>query len=87
MQKEIELLKKYMAINLRKLRIESNISQEDLSIKSCVNVATIARYEAGTITPSLDNLVAILNVFNTSLYIFFDEIYENMYNNDVKILS
>lgn len=79
MQKEIELLKKYIAINLRKLRAESNISQEELSTKSTVNATTIARYEAGTIIPSLDKLVLILNVFNISLYIFFKEVYENMY--------
>lgn len=79
MQKEIELLKKYIAINLRKLRAESNISQEELSTKSTVNAATIVRYEAGTIIPSLDKLVLILNVFNISLYIFFKEVYENMY--------
>lgn len=80
MQKEIETLKKYIAINLRKLRAEINISQEELSKKSNVNATTIVRYEAGTIIPSLDKLVLILNVFNVSLYNFFKEVYENMYN-------
>ena len=80
MQKEIETLKKYIAINLRKLRAEINISQEELSKKSNVNATTIVRYEAGIIIPSLDKLVMILSVFNVSLYIFFKEVYENMYN-------
>lgn len=79
MVNEIELLKKYIAVTLRKLRAEKHITQEELADISGVNIGTITRYESGTIMQSLDKLSAILKNYNVNLYIFFKEVYENMY--------
>ena len=79
MVNEIELLKKYIAVTLRKFRAEKHITQEELAEISGVNIGTITRYESGTIMQSLDKLSAILKNYNVNLYIFFKEVYENMY--------
>lgn len=79
MVNEIELLKKYIAVTLRKFRAEKHITQEELADISGVNIGTITRYESGTIMQSLDKLSAILKNYNVNLYIFFKEVYENMY--------
>ena len=84
MANEIELLKKYIAVTLRKFRAEKHITQEELAEKSGVNIGTVTRYESGTIMQSLDKLSSILMVYKVNLYIFFKDVYENMYRLEQK---
>ncbi len=84
MVNEIEQLKKYIAVTLRKLRAEKNITQEELAEKSNINIGTVTRYESGTTMQSLDKLSSILTVYNINLYIFFKDVYENMYRLEQK---
>lgn len=79
MLEEIKYLRSGIAKELKKLRIENDYTQDDVSVKSGVNIGTIVRYEQGTVTANLDKLCKILNIYNIDLHIFFKLIYENMY--------
>lgn len=79
MLEEMKYLRSGIAKELKKLRIENDYTQEDVSIKSGVNIGTIVRYEQGTVTANLDKLSKILKIYNMDLHIFFKLIYENMY--------
>lgn len=79
MLEEIKYLRSGIAKELKKLRIENDYTQDDVSVKSGVNIGTIVRYEQGSVTANLDKLCKILNIYNIDLHIFFKLIYENMY--------
>lgn len=79
MLEEMKNLRSGIAKELKKLRIDNDYTQEDVSSKSGVNIGTIVRYEQGTVTANLDKLQRILKIYNIDLYIFFKLIYENMY--------
>lgn len=81
MLEEIKYLRSGIAKELKKLRIENDYTQEDVSVKSGVNIGTIVRYEQGSVTANLDKLCKILKIYNIDLHIFFKFIYENMYRN------
>lgn len=82
MLEEIKFLRSGIAKELKKLRIENDYTQEDVSLKSGVNIGTIVRYEQGSVTASLDKLCEILEIYNIDLHIFFKLIYEKMYRNN-----
>lgn len=79
MLEEMKNLRSGIAKELKKLRIDNDYTQEDVSSKSGINIGTIVRYEQGTVTANLDKLQCILKIYNINLYIFFKLIYENMY--------
>ena len=55
---------KYFSDNLKFLRSENKISQEQLASALGLNRGNIASYEKGTAEPKMDNLVKIVNYFN-----------------------
>jgi transcriptional regulator with XRE-family HTH domain len=59
---------------IRQLRTERNWSQAELADHVGSDARGISRYEAGRITPSLDTLVRIAEVFNVSIdYLAVDD--------------
>lgn len=64
---------------LQKLRIDSEVTVEEICEKSHVNKDTLYRYEAGQ-GASFEILEKILNAYEISYYIFFKRIYDTMQN-------
>jgi transcriptional regulator with XRE-family HTH domain len=63
----------FFASNLRFLRQEMNLSQEELSRKVGLNRGNIASYEKGAAEPSIKNLSRIGKFFNIELSDLIDE--------------
>ena len=58
-------MEKYFEKNLKFLRKERNISQQELADKiKKINRSTISRYESGEIDPTIGNVLLIANYFN-----------------------
>lgn len=53
-------LKQYIADVIKTRRIQDNLSQEVLALRSGVSLSTIARLESGTANMTLDNLLSLL---------------------------
>lgn len=60
----------YMVTNLRTVRKDRGLTQMELARLSHINRVTIARYEAGTIIPKIDNVQKLA----TALEISVDEL-------------
>lgn len=87
MDNKVDFLRIKIAEELRKLRSIKNVSLTDIvkQIKeknpnNKIDIATLSRYENGTVLQSLDKLTIILDYYEISLLYFFNQIYENMYN-------
>lgn len=63
--------------NIKKCRKENNISQEELAEKLGVTRQSISLWENEQTTPSIENLVAIANIFNTTTDILLKDTIEN----------
>lgn len=61
---------------IRLLRLQNNMTQEELGRKIGVKYNTIASYERGDNLPSIHKLIAIANLFDVSL----DELVGRSYN-------
>ena len=79
MIEEVNDLCYFIGKELKKLRIENDYTQLDVSVKSGINIGTVVRYEQGTVVARLDKLSEILKIYNINLNIFFSNCYENMY--------
>jgi transcriptional regulator with XRE-family HTH domain len=53
--------------NLKNLRLNHNMSQEELGKQINVTKVSISGYESGNRTPDVETLIAIADVFNVSL--------------------
>jgi len=89
MYEKIEKLKGKIANELRKLRAEKNLSQQEVidgitkkNNKTLINIGTLVRYEKGSVVQNLDKLTIILDFYGLDTYYFFKLIYENMYRNE-----
>jgi transcriptional regulator with XRE-family HTH domain len=52
--------------NIRKFRIQLNMTQEELAEKILSTRTTVSNYETGRSNPDIDMLVTICEVFDTS---------------------
>lgn len=55
------------ANNLRKLRIENNLSQKDLAEKLNINFRTVSAWEKSICEPSIEMLVKIAEFFDETI--------------------
>ncbi len=53
--------------NLKKLRKEKDISQEQLAEKLNISRQAISKWESGKAYPDIDNLILLRDIFNVSL--------------------
>lgn len=66
-------LKMIFSRRIRELRKEKNWSQEELAKKIGSDARQISRYENGKITPSIDAIIKLAEVFDISVdYILFE---------------
>ena len=52
--------------NIRKFRIQMNMTQEELAQKIISSRTTVSNYETGRSSPDIDMLITISEVFDTS---------------------
>lgn len=61
-----------IAYKIRKFRKEKNMSQDELSNLSGINVSTIKKYESGYRNPKPDQLLKITNALGVSINAFME---------------
>lgn len=54
------------AQRLKELRLESGLTQDQLSEKTKLNQATISAYELNKISPTIDSIIIFCNFFHVS---------------------
>lgn len=63
---------------LKILRIENGLSQEELSKKSKISISSIVRYEQKDSDIKLSTLEKLIKPYGISLFIFFERIIAKM---------
>ena len=61
--------------NLKKLRKDLNLSQEDLADKLGISRQSISKWESGVVYPEMDKMVQLCKLFNVNM--------DDLINNDV----
>ncbi|MBQ7646945.1 MAG: helix-turn-helix transcriptional regulator, partial [Clostridia bacterium] len=56
-----------MCNNLKKLRVERNLTQLGLQMKTGINQALISKYEKGERIPPTDTLIILADFFDVSM--------------------
>ena len=54
-------------LKIKKYRIEKNMTQIDLANRLCVQQSTVSQWEKGRITPPLDKLIAMSDLFGCTI--------------------
>ena len=73
--------------NLKTLRKNKGLSQEELSIKLNVVRQTISKWESGLSVPDAEMLISISEVFETPVSEILGENIEEREKNDIKVIS
>ncbi len=73
--------------NLKILRKNKGLSQEELSLKLNVVRQTISKWESGLSVPDAEMLISISEVFETPVSIILGENIEEKEKNDIKVIS
>ena len=73
--------------NLKTLRKNKGLSQEELSIKLNVVRQTISKWESGLSVPDAEMLISISEVFETPVSEILGENIEEKEKNDLKVIS
>ncbi len=73
--------------NLKILRKNKGLSQEELSIKLNVVRQTISKWESGLSVPDAEMLISISEVFDTPVSTILGENIEEKEKNDIKVIS
>ena len=73
--------------NLKTLRKNKGISQEELSVKLNVVRQTISKWESGLSIPDAEMLISISEVFETPVSEILGENIEEKEKNDIKVIS
>lgn len=71
-----------IASKLRELRAKKQLTLEKVSIISGVSKDKISRYENNKCSMQIEDLAKILNVYDISLDIFFEDIIAKTQNNE-----
>ena len=73
--------------NLKTLRKNKGLSQEELSIKLNVVRQTVSKWEQGLSVPDAEMLIAISEVFDTPVSKILGENIDEKEKNDLKVIS
>ena len=73
--------------NLKTLRKNKGLSQEELSIKLNVVRQTVSKWEQGLSVPDAEMLISISEIFNTPVSIILGENIDENGKNDLKVIS
>lgn len=71
-KREILSAKRVLARNLRRLRFERALSQDDLAAEAGLRQALISAIEVGTANPTLESLDRLASALGTDLAVLFD---------------
>ena len=73
--------------NLKTLRKNKGLSQEELSVKLNVVRQTISKWEQGLSVPDAEMLISISEVFDTPVSVILGENIEEKEKNELKVIS
>lgn len=73
--------------NIKTLRKQKGLSQEELSIKLNVVRQTVSKWEQGLSVPDAEMLVSLSEVLDTSVSTLLGENIEEVKNNELKVIS
>ena len=73
--------------NLKTLRKNKGLSQEELSIKLHVVRQTVSKWESGLSVPDAEMLITISEIFETPVNEILGENIEEKEKNDLKVIS
>ena len=59
---------------LKRLRFEHGLTQNQLSNLCNVDTSTIVRYEKNNVTMQIDTIIKILEAYKVDIFIFFENI-------------
>lgn len=68
------MLLKRVGMRIREVREQSDLTQEDLAKRIHVSRSSVESWECGQTYPSIDNCVALSNIFHLSTDYFFSPI-------------
>lgn len=68
---ETKELLEYVGSKIKELRLDNNLSQEELGNKLNLSKQAISNYEAGRRDPGQDNLFSLAEIFRVSIDYFF----------------
>lgn len=71
-KREVLSAKRILARNLRRLRLERALSQDDLAAEAGLRQALISAIEVGTANPTLESLDRLASALGTDLAVLFD---------------
>ncbi|MEW6394966.1 MAG: helix-turn-helix transcriptional regulator [Pseudomonadota bacterium] len=71
-KREIPSTKRILARNLRRLRLERGLSQDDLAAEAGLRQALISAIEVGTANPTLDSLDRLVSALKIDLSVLLD---------------
>ena len=61
------MMKNTIGNNIKKLRKESGITQEQIASKLCISRQALSNYETGTRIPDIYELIVLADLFEVSL--------------------
>lgn len=73
--------------NLKTLRKNKGLSQEELSVKLNVVRQTVSKWEQGLSVPDAEMLISISEVFDTPVSTILGENIDEQEKNDLKVIS
>lgn len=71
-KREVLSAKRILARNLRRLRLERALSQDDLAAEAGLRQALISAIEVGTANPTLESLDRLASALRTDVAVLFD---------------
>lgn len=71
-KREVLLAKRILAGNLRRLRLERALSQDDLAAEAGLRQALISAIGGGTANPRLESLDRLASALGSDLAVLFD---------------
>lgn len=67
-------IKKMISDELKQLRFDHKLTQNQLSQLCGVDTSTIVRYEKNNVTMQIDTIIKMLEAYETDIFIFFETI-------------
>lgn len=64
---------KQIGLNIKKLRMESGLKQEELGKGISTSITNISRWERGAVLPSVEMVLRMARFFNVSVNVIIDQ--------------
>lgn len=80
-----DLLKRTVSKELKKCRTDVDKTIVQVAEDTNISKDLISRYENGECSMSMDKFCELLEYYNLNFAIFFNRVYTNMYNDELKL--